>query len=236
MKKVCFLLVVLPLMMTMSVIGQAFIEPIINLYYLKGNACTVTLESGEEIQGNFISGSFLTNGLSQIIIERENGEETKFMAKEIISVFIKNSEDAKMEMIMESTWSVQKMVNTDYHDILNREYIIFETTHDFRKKDKQRLMQLVNPGFDTKIKVYAEPLKQTAGIGVGPVMFTGGEERAYLLVKANAYQLEVKKGNYDRYFKYLYSDCPEMISTFAGDKITWNDIALHVFVYDQACK
>jgi hypothetical protein len=139
-------------------------------------------------------------------------------------------------MIAESTWSVKKMVNTDYNDILNREYFIFETTHAAKNRDKHRLMQVVNPGFDTKIKVFAMPLKQTTGFGVNEVMITGGEERAYLFVKVNEYPIEVKKGSYDRYFKYLYSDCPEMLSAFAGDRISWNDIALHVFAYDQVCK
>jgi len=34
----------------------------------------------------------------------------------------------------------------------------------------------------------------------------------------------------------FYSDCPQMLSTFQGEKIKWDDIALHVFAYDQACK
>ncbi|TFG43490.1 MAG: hypothetical protein E4H43_01650, partial [Bacteroidia bacterium] len=27
-----------------------------------------------------------------------------------------------------------------------------------------------------------------------------------------------------------------MLSTFQGEKIKWDDLALHVFAYDQACK
>jgi hypothetical protein len=43
-------------------------------------------------------------------------------------------------------------------------------------------------------------------------------------------------GTYSENFQELYSDCPEMSSHFQGGKTRWNDVALHVFVYDQLCK
>ena len=97
-------------------------------------------------------------------------------------------------------------------------------------------MQLLNPGFDSKIKVFAEPSKKTGGLNVGGLQLTGGEARAYLFVKGTEKSFEVKKGSYSKNFEELYSDCPQMLSTFQGEKIKWNDVALHVFAYDQACK
>jgi hypothetical protein len=64
---------------------------------------------------------------------------------------------------------------------------------------------------------------------------TGGEDRAYLFVKGGDKAFRVKKGTYSDNFKELYSDCPQMLSAFEGNKIKWDDVALHVFYYDQHC-
>jgi len=97
-------------------------------------------------------------------------------------------------------------------------------------------MQLLNPGFDSKIKVFAEPSKKTGGLNVGGLQLTGGEARAYLFVKGKEKSIEVKKGSYSKNFQELYGDCPLMISKIQGEKIRWDDVALHVFAYEQACK
>ena len=128
------------------------------------------------------------------------------------------------------------MVNSDFNAIVNRDYVIFETALTAKKTDTYRLLQLLNAGFDNKIKVFAEPSKKTGGFSVGGLQLTGGEARAYLFVKGNEKAVEVKKGSYSKNFEELYSDCPQMLSTFQGEKIKWDDIALHVFAYDQACK
>ena len=47
--------------------------------------------------------------------------------------------------------------------------------------------------------------------------------------------VEVRKGSYSKNFKELYSDCPNMLSTFQGKEAKWDECALHVFAYDQAC-
>jgi hypothetical protein len=71
---------------------------------------------------------------------------------------------------------------------------------------------------------------------VGGVQLTGGEARAYLFVIGKEKAIEVKKGSYSKNFEELYSDCPQMLSAFQGEKIIWDDVALHVFTNDKACK
>jgi len=73
-------------------------------------------------------------------------------------------------------------------------------------------------------------------LAIGGIQVTGGEDRAYLFVKGGEKAFKVKKGSYRENFQELYSDCPEMLAHFQGDKIRWDDLALHVFVYDQLCK
>ena len=216
-----------------GLVADMEVEGLSTLY---GNECVLTLESGEEIRGTFRGGTYINNGLTKINIKLENGEKAKFLPEQVVSLYIKASGLAKLFMISEATSSIKEFVNTDFNEIVQREYIIFETATIGKKTDKYRLLQLLNPGFDTQIKVFAEPGKETGGLSLGGIQVTGGESRAYLFVKRGEKAVEVKKGSYSKNFEELYSDCPVMLQMFQGEKIKWDDIALHVFVYDQACK
>lgn len=239
MKKFLFIiLVTLGLLISGKTFSQGFVATLEGegLGALYGNPCILKLESGEEIHGKFVGGTYSANGLNKISVKLENGEKAKFQPEQVISLRIKASALLKLAMISESNGSVKEMVHTDFSGIVNRDYIIFETALTAKKTDTYRLMQLLNPGFDNKIKVFAEPSKKTGGLNMGGLQLTGGEARAYLFVKGTEKSVEVKKGSYSKNFEELYSDCPQMLATFQGEKIKWNDVALHVFAYDQACK
>lgn len=65
---------------------------------------------------------------------------------------------------------------------------------------------------------------------------TGGEDRVYLFVKGGEKAFKVKKGSYRENFRELYSDCPQMLEQFQGEKIRWDDVALHIYAYNELCK
>jgi hypothetical protein len=150
---------------------------------------------------------------------------------------VKASGLAKMAMMNESGSSIFRFTKTNFEEIINREYIIFEQALRATKKDKPAMMQLLNPGFDHVIKVYADPnANETGGLQMNDISITGGKNRSYLFVKGNESKVViVKRGSYRRNFDELYADCQQMLLNFEGDKIKFNDIAGHVFVYDQLC-
>jgi hypothetical protein len=239
MKKILIIsLVTILLMVTDKTFSQGFVAAIEDegLSTLYGNACILKLKSGEEIIGKFVGGVYIKDGLSKIAIKLENGEKAKFVPEQVISLKIKASKLMKLFMVSEASSSIKEMFHSDFNEIVNRDYIIFETALTAKKTDTYRLLQLINPGFDSKIKVFAEPSAKTGGLSVGGVQLTGGQDRAYLFVKGGDKAIMVKKGSYSKNFEELYADCPQMVSAFQGEKIKWDDVALHVFTYDQLCK
>jgi hypothetical protein len=68
------------------------------------------------------------------------------------------------------------------------------------------------------------------------MQLTGGEDKSYLFVKGGEKAFTVKKGSYSKNFEELFSDCPKMIEAYKNNKIKWDDVALHVFYYNQFCK
>lgn len=226
------------LLLSATGFGQGFAESVegeaMSAFY--GNECILELESGDEIRGTFTSATYVNNGFSKITVKLDNGEKQKFTPDQLVSMKIRSSDLLKMMMISESGSSLSELGNTNFNDILNREYIIFETALTPKKTDTKRLLQLLNAGFDNRIKVFAEPSAKTGGLNVGGIQVTGGEDAAYLFVKGGEKSIRVKKGSYDKDFGELYGDCPRMMEAFQNGKIKWDDLALHVYYYNQLCE
>ncbi|MGE5348119.1 MAG: hypothetical protein ACM3NP_02465 [Actinomycetota bacterium] len=239
MKKVLGIgLVIVSLFLTGVAYGQSFVETVEEGGFaaMYGNECVVTLQSGEEITGKFAGGVFVNNGLTRIKVKSESGEIVKLASEQVVALKIKASDLMKLSMISDAGSSIKEFANTDFNGIVEREWIIFETATTPGQREAKRILQLLNPGFDSKVKVFAEPGAKTGGLSIGGLQVTGGEDRVYLFVKGGAQAFKVKKGSYRDNFRELYSDCPQMLEYFQGEKIRWDDVALHVYTYDQLCK
>lgn len=226
------------LMLIAASYSQAFVETVEGLAFeaLSGNDCVVRLTSGEDITGRFTGGTYVNNGLTKITVTLESGEKVKLVPEQIFSVHIRSSDLLKLFMFTEAGSSITELANANFNDIINREWVVFETAMTPKKTETYRILQLLNPGFDSKIKVFAEPGAKTGGLSVGGLQVTGGEDKSYLFVKGSEKAVRVKKGSYAENFRELFSDCPAMISALEGQKIKWDDVALHVFYHFQVCK
>jgi hypothetical protein len=224
--------------MSANSFSQGFVEAVEDdaLSALFGNECFLKLSSGEEIHGTLSSGTFVSTGFSKITIKLDNGEKVKYASDQVLSVRIKSSDLLKLFMVTEAGSSISEMANTNFNDIINRQFVIFETALTPKKNDTKRLLQILNAGFDSRLKVFADPTAKTSGLNVGGIQLTGGEDKAYLFVKGGEKAFTVKKGSYSKNFEELFGDCPKMIEAYKNNKIKWEDVALHVFYYNQFCK
>lgn len=208
-----------------------------DLITLLNKPSIVTMADGSEVSGKFGGAVLISGYLDKITIKGEDGEKLKLKPEEIIRLRIKASNMAKMAMITSSTSSIKEVTKKDFNEIKTREYITFETAQRSNKASKLRLMQLLNPGFDTRIKVFADPnATETKGMGVGGIKLTGGEEKSFLMVKDGDKSVLVKRATYQKNFEELYKGCPEMIKVFQGNKIKWDDVAGHVYAFNETCK
>ncbi|HRJ31638.1 MAG TPA: hypothetical protein PLV21_17055 [Cyclobacteriaceae bacterium] len=234
------LILIMLVSISSTALAQGFITPLEAddmPIFVNNKECIVKLASGEEVTGKFLGGTMVNGYLSNFNIRLENGEKAKFKPEDVERLSIKASKMAKLAMVAESIGSIKEMTNTNFDEIVNREYLIFETAMRHNKASKLRLMQLLNPGFDSQIKVFADPnAKETMGVGVGGMKLTGGVDKSYLFVQNNEKAILVKKGSYKKNFEELYAKCPAMLQAFQGEKIKWADVAGHVFAFDQVCK
>lgn len=219
--------------------GQGFIASLedSDMLTLLNKPAVVTMADGSEITGKFGGGVLVNGYLDKVTIKSESGEKLKLKPEDMVRLQIKAAGAAKIAMLVSSGSSIKEVSKRDFNEIKNREYIIFETAQRSNKAAKFRLMQLLNPGFDNKIKVFADPnAAKTSGIGVGGIRITGGEDKSYLMVTGGDKAIVVRKSTYRKNFEELYQGCPEMVRAFQGEKIKWEDVAGHVFAFNEACK
>ncbi|WP_296623479.1 hypothetical protein [Marivirga sp.] len=217
---------------TFTLSAQQFLTPVSTI---TGDAKVVT-KSGDVIEGDIRTAFFGGKGLKSFRIkDAETGDITRFKAEDVESVRIKMDGWGKFSTVMEQTSSLQKMATADFNESVDREYIYYHTVLWPGKKNKYMLSQLLNAGFDSKIKVYDYPAKKTASAGIGGITVVGGNAKKYVVAIDGETHM-VEKGKYKkRDFDLLFSDCEKLNSLDKGDK-DWSDMAAHVFIYDTECK
>jgi hypothetical protein len=226
--------------LSLLAIAQGFVTELEEDGYgaLGNNPCIVFLASGEEINGKIGTMSGSNGYISAITIKLDNGEKMKLKPEDISRILVKADKLLKLMMMSESTSSIKEMTKTNFNDVIKTDYIIFETAMRHNKAGNLRLMQLLNPGFDSKLKVYGDPNpnRKTQGIGIAGVKLTGDIDKSYLFVQNDEKAVLVKKGSYKKDFEELYKNCPKMLEAFAGEKLKWQDVAGHVYAYNFICQ
>lgn len=193
--------------------------------------------AGDTVRGKMGSAMIGLGQLRSFTIKKEDGSKMKFKSPDVKILAVKPSKLSNIESAM-SVPNVAKAGEIDFDKVVNREWVYFEQALLPKKKDKFVMMQLLNPGFDSKIKVYLDPnAKETGGIGVGGIKVTGGEDKSYLVVFDGGKSEVYKKSRYKKEaLKQLYKDCTVFKENYAGEKFKWKNFAEHVFVYDQLCE
>jgi hypothetical protein len=171
--------------------------------------------------------------MSLTIKPANSDEKLRFKAEGVARLRIKIDGLAKLEMLADKTSNLKKLANADFNEIIDRKYAYYEQVK-IPGKEKFVLTQLLNPGFDSKIRVFDKPIAKTGETSINGIAVSGGEARAYYVV-ANGETLEVTKGKYAKeYFAKLFGSCSEMATEFP--KPEFDDFATHVLYFEKICK
>jgi hypothetical protein len=215
-----------------GLLAQSFAPRILD--FSRKKASFLTLKDGTEVIGHFKGGVWKKGLFKRITMEDTvSGEKTKYEAEEIAAMRLVPSGWGQLAATSEAATSVTRMQNSDF-DALSRDYIYFDQAQLPNKKGTFVLLQVVNPGFDSKVKVFDDPrAKASSGIAVGGVSLTGGNLKSYYLMRDGVAYL-VTKSKYSKEFKKIYGDCSFLAENF--DKVKWLDFAEHVYAHEQNCQ
>lgn len=222
----------LSILISFSVCAQ-FISPVENLPTPAD--VEITLKDGKEVVGRITSAMSMNGTLRSVTVKDAEKNKYKFKADEMKVMKVKMTELAKLEAMGEASSSLTEMLNADFEEINNREWVIYEQALLPKKKDKYALLQLLNPGFDSRIKVYQNPdANETGQVSLGGMALAGGEDRSYLMVKDGSKSSKVRKSSYKKTFPEIFEGC-EALQAYQ-DKPRFQDFASHVFLFNKECQ
>jgi hypothetical protein len=183
-------------------------------------------------------------GVGRIQFQTADGEREWFEANEIERLRAKLDWIHRSHILDEHTSSIKSFVEAlknDFSEVVDREFTYYEPVET--KPGKSQIYELVNPGFDSRIKVFfmaemtffAPEDGYGGGVTLDGVEVTSPQVVKWLVVKDGAMGFVVKKGKYKKkHFDELFGDCDAM-QKFAEDDRKYKYFAEHVFVYDQLC-
>jgi len=199
----------------------------------------ITLADGKELTG-FIDDIDRKKGLiEEITIIDLNKKKIKLKPEEVKHMYIVPSGFDKLSSGMNNMYDAKKW-NEDksaHAEHIKAGYVFFETTEVMVKKKKLTLLlQLLNPGFANKIKVFFDPYAgETASFGFGGIKLAGGDAKSYYFKKGDNVAYKMEKKNYDDELENLYGDCPSFKKEFEK-KMGWSIVEKHIFYYSGKCE
>ena len=199
----------------------------------------ITLADGKELTG-FIDDIDRKKGLiEEITIIDLNKKKIKLKPEEVKHMYIVPSGFDKLSSGMNNMydatkWNEDKSAHAEH---IKAGYVFFETTEVMVKKKKLTLLlQLLNPGFANKIKVFFDPYAgETASFGFGGIKLAGGDAKSYYFKKGDNVAYKMEKKNYDDELENLYGDCPSFKKGFEK-KMGWSMVEKHIFYYSGKCE
>ncbi len=219
-----------------SLMGQKFLEPAMSFSHKK--VSYFTLKDKTEITGTIKKIKRKKGLIKEIKIENEQGQKEILMPEDIQHMYLPKSGwqqfgDA-MDFISDATqWDNETLE----YKLINEGYIYFEQAEvKVKKKQMTLLMQLLNPSFSSRIRVYHDPFAQESmGLSVAGVNVVGRIDKSYYIAKVGETALRQKMKDYDEYFYQLFDNCPEVIKAWE-ENIRWVDLPDHIVDLREKCE
>lgn len=137
--------------------------------------------------------------------------------------------------------ALEKLVHGTSGSLIERGYGYFEKVLVQIKKDKEpeiAFMQLINRGFDQKIKIYSNPnpWKSTSGtgFGIGGVQLVEEKEITYYvkIVNSDKPAFLIRSKDIQKDLDSIFVGCPSLVEELK-QKINFNNFPKYIATYNQ---
>lgn len=217
-----------------SAFAQNFVNPA-NAFSHKKTAY-ITLTDGTQLTGTIRDIDRKKGLIEEIKMDLDGGGREKIDPADVAFAYLPPTAASKLNRGLDYLTDATKWDRQDLDaDIIGQGYCYFEAT-EVRIKNKTRnlLMQLMNPHFSSKVRVYHDPFaNETMSIGVAGIDVAGGLAKSYYIKVGDAAAYKVKKSAYDEECQIIFAGCDAVLSD--EDMGVWRDFEGHVYQYSQEC-
>lgn len=175
--------------------------------------------------------------IKEMKIEDKDGNKVKIKPEDIQYMYLPQSGFDKLSKELDYLHDTQKWDNKDIDQSKVADgYIYFEQAEVKIKDEKKTLMmQLLNPSFSNKIKVYHDPYAaETASVGIGGFTLAGGDDKSYYVSVRGQTAFKLQKKNYKEEFTKVFGFCTPLKNKF--EEVRWSDFEEHVYEHNQSCE
>lgn len=211
------------ILLNYSVLSQGFLTPMTDMNFSEAAA---TLEDGSVWEGNMSGASMVMGYLNSVRIKNSaTGEALKCNTDNVVRLDVIHKQtlqrDAPMNKKDLMGVAMQLLGGGDLESIVGKpEYNLLTFLRIEHKPGKYRFFQLLNPGFDSRIKVFYKYTQE-------------GQPANYFVSKDGGELMEIKSNKYKDAYKMLFSDCAELMKNMPSG--IYEDMAFHVYAYEQLC-
>ncbi|MBK7410808.1 MAG: hypothetical protein IPJ40_23785 [Saprospirales bacterium] len=227
--------VMVMLFATQLVFGQVFSPPAEG--FSRKKPAYVTLEDGTEVTGTIDKLKRKKGLISNIIIEKESGEALDYTPDQVKFMYLPQSGLDKLGKGLDFLNDATKWNRDDLDAAKIKDgYAYFEKADVMVKKKKMPLMmQLLNPSFSGKVRVYHDPYAaETTQVSVGGIGVAGGDDKSYYVKKGDGVAFKLEKKNFEDEFAKLFGDCDSIKKAY-GKKPKWKDIEAIAYKHATEC-
>lgn len=187
----------------------------------------VTLNDGIKIVGTVDNAYLIKGHLTNVSLKLQDGSTRKFKPTEIESLKVRCAKPTMFSLVDSLGNTIKKVINTQF---------VFEHPFKTEKKVKPEMRQLLNPVYDTKIKIFPDPnANQSRSISIKGEPLSSSKIDAYIFVKGDEI-FYVKSTSYEKDFVRLFGDCKVMMQAVPPNQIVFEGISGHVLLYDHYCE
>jgi hypothetical protein len=204
-----------------------------------GGEAGLFFADGSMIEGEVTATPTAQNGLASVLLHGEDKRRVK--AEELRGVVIrkKGVHAARPELFLAPTprvslskrgKAIAKEMKVDFQveylkDVMpaQDERFVYRTVTV--EPGEQRLLQVLNLGFDSRMKVYRRPT---------PLGFFDVESKSFLVVKDGGEPVLVRPAIYREVYGELFGDC-ELMGTYEAKQRKFSNFAEQLYMYHRFC-
>ena len=212
-------------------------DPVYNSYS-PNKMSIVILNDGTEVKGYKKDVDRKKGQIYYIKIKDSvTGKKSKFESEDIKEMYLFPGGLEKLNKSLRFLNDTRQWTSRELKsDIISQGYIYFKK-HKIslknKKKEKEYLMQLVNPTFSSEIEVYGDPVaKETTSFGAFGLNVAGGLDKSYYVKKGEDIFWLNKKDLKDWYDK-MFGDSDEFTKKYPKDDIKWRDLGTYIYEYTK---
>lgn len=218
---------------TINCHAQFFVQQLDQMQIQNPNDFYLITNEGDTVRG-ILRGVSYTDSLISALTIKVGDEKSNYKVADIIKFAIIPGDAAAYEDIALGS-VIKNMDNEEFIKVLpDGGWIFYERIQLPGKQERYELSQLLNPGFDSKIKVYAHPdANSTGSTSISGITVGGALDNQHYVALVGERPFVIDDFRYRKLAQErLYGDC----KLLADQKLKWKNFAEHVFTYDQKCE